>query len=320
MLDLQLEVMLAGIAAAGAPDLGDLPPSMGRQLYRQILSAGDLPPADVQVEDRQIAGPDASLAIRIYTPRCSAAGTRGIVLYCHGGGFVLGDLDAYDSVCRTICHDSGSVVVSVDYRLAPEHPFPAAVEDCYAALTWVAANAAGLGADPQRLAVCGDSAGGNLAAVLTLLAREGGPAIRYQLLIYPVTTAAPGDLPSHAEFGEGYVLSFKAMRYFSGHYFGASATAPDFRGAPLLAGDLAGLPPALILVGGYDLLRDDGVAYADCLAEAGVPVTLIEYSGLSHGFINMAATLTGGRLALDQVCSALRLALVDANNSDLGNG
>jgi len=234
---------------------------------------------------------------------------RGIVLYCHGGGFVLGDLDAYDSVCRTICHDSGCVVVSVDYRLAPEYPFPAAVEDCYTALNWVGANAAGLGADPLKLAVCGDSAGGNLSAVLALLARESGPAIRFQVLIYPVTTAASGDLPSHTEFGEGYVLSLKAMCYFSGHYFGASATAPDFRGAPLLADDLSGLPPALILVGGYDALRDDGVVYADRLSEAGVPVTLINYQGLSHGFINMAATLSGGRLALDQVCSALRLEL-----------
>jgi acetyl esterase len=142
--------------------------------------------------------------------------------------------------------------------------------------------------------------------VLALLARDGGPAICFQVLIYPVTTASPGDLPSHTEFGEGYVLSLKAMRYFSGHYFGASVAAPDFRGAPLLADDLTGLPPALILVGGYDLLRDDSVVYADRLSEAGVPVTLIEYRGLSHGFINMAATLTSGRLALDQVCSALR--------------
>lgn len=306
MLDLQLKAMLAGLAAAGVPDLCDMPPEPGRTFYRQILAAGDLPPADVQVEERQIDGQDAPLALRIYTPRPVVAGPRGIVLYCHGGGFVLGDLDAYDSVCRTICHDSDCVVVSVDYRLAPEHPFPAAVEDCYAALTWAAANAAGLGSDPQRLAVCGDSAGGNLAAVLALLARESGPAIRFQILIYPVTTAAPGDLPSHTQFGEGYVLSLKAMRYFSGLYFGEEAKAPDFRGAPLLATNLVGLPPALILVGGYDLLHDDSVVYADRLTEAGVPVTLVEYRGLSHGFINMAATLPGGRLALDQVSSALR--------------
>jgi acetyl esterase len=222
---------------------------------------------------------------------------------------VLGGLDAYDSVCRAICQRSGCVVVSVDYRLAPEHPFPAAVEDCRKALVWVAAHAAELGGDARRIAVCGDSAGGNLAAVQALLAREKGPGIRYQLLIYPVTSAMPGDLPSHKAFGEGYLLSFKAMRAFMAHYFGGSGSAPDFRGAPLLADDLSGLPPALILVGGYDALRDDGVSYAKRLLEAGVEATVVEYPGLCHGFISMAATLTGGRLALDQAGAALRVAL-----------
>jgi acetyl esterase len=309
MLDLKLKAMLDQMAATGAPDIGDLPPDVGRPLYRQILTAGDLPPADVQTQDRSIPGPAGHLPVRVYTPRGEAPGARGLVLYCHGGGFVLGDLDTYDSVCRTICQDSGCVVVSVDYRLAPEHPFPAAVEDCHAALAWMAAHAAELGGDAQRIAVCGDSAGGNLAAVLALLARKGGPAIRYQVLIYPVTTAMPGDLASHRTFAEGYILSLKAMRAFTGHYFGGSGRAPDFRGAPLLADDLTCLPPALILVGGYDVLRDDGVAYAQRLIKAGVPATLVEYAGLSHGFINMAATLPGGRLALDQVGAALRIAL-----------
>jgi acetyl esterase/lipase len=309
MLDLKLKAMLDQAAAAGAADIGDLPPEVGRPLYRQILTAGDLPPADVQTEDRRIPGPDGALAVRIYSPRGKASGTRGLVLYCHGGGFVLGDLDTYDSVCRSICQGSGCVMVSVDYRLAPEHPFPAAVEDCHEALAWLAAHAAELGGDARRIAVCGDSAGGNLAAVLALLARKKGPAIRYQVLIYPVTSAMPGDLPSHETFGEGYVLSRKAMRAFSAHYFGGSGRAPDFRGAPLLENDLSGLPPALILVGGYDVLRDDGVTYAQRLIEAGVRATLIEYSGLSHGFISMAATLSGGRLALNQVGAALRLAL-----------
>jgi len=309
MLDLQLKEMLGHMAAAKAPDIGDLPPEVGRPVYRQILTAGDLPPADVQAENREIPGPGGALPVRTYTPRAQTSGPRGVVLYCHGGGFVLGDLDTYDSVCRRICLDSGCVVVAVDYRLAPEHPFPAAVEDCLAALVWLAAHAQELNGDPERIAVCGDSAGGNLAAVLTLLARDEGPAIRYQVLIYPVTSAAPGDFPSHRAFGQGYILSLNAMRAFTGHYFGASGRAPDFRGAPLLASDLSGLPPALVLVGGYDCLRDDGVAYAERLMAVGVPVTLVEYPGLSHGFINMAATLTGGRLALDQVGAALRLAL-----------
>lgn len=309
MLDLKLKAMLDQIAASGAPDIGDLPPEVGRPVYREILTAGDLPPADVQTEDRSIPGPAGPLPVRVYTPREKASGARGLILYCHGGGFVLGDLDTYDSVCRAICREGGCVVVSVDYRLAPEHPFPAAVEDCHGALDWVAAHAAELGGDARRIAVCGDSAGGNLAAVLTLLAREKGPAIRYQVLIYPVTTAMPGDLPSHKTFGEGYILSLKAMRAFTGHYFGGEGRAPDFRGAPLLADDFSGLPPALILVGGYDALRDDGVNYARRLIEAGVEATLVEYAGLSHGFINMAAPLPGGRLALNQVGAALRLAL-----------
>ncbi len=309
MLDIQLKEMLTQMAAAGAPDPFALPPEMGRQVYRQILSAGDLPPADVQVEDRQISGPEVPIPIRIYSPWKKRLTARGVVLYCHGGGFVLGDLDCYDAVCRTICQDSDCLVVSVDYRLAPEHPFPAAIEDCYTALQWVAENGTELGGDSQRIGVCGDSAGGNLAAVLPQLAKKDGLPIRYQSLIYPVTSAAPGELPSHTALGEGYVLTLKAMLKVNGHYFGVAGKAPDFRGAPLLADDLTGLPPALILVGSYDPLLDDSVRYADRLAEAGVPVTLIEYRGLSHGFINMAGFLTGGRLALAQVSSALRLAL-----------
>jgi acetyl esterase len=308
MLDIQLKAMLDAVAAGGAPDLGDLPPPAGREMYRQIFAAGDLPPADVKVEDRSIYVLGGSIPLRIYKPH-GAAGPRGVVLYCHGGGFVLGNLDIYDSTCRTLCLESDCLVVSVDYRLAPEHPFPAAVEDCHAALRWLAAHAAELGGDPRRLAVCGDSAGGNLAAVLALLARADGIALRYQVLIYPVTSAAPGDLPSHTEFGEGYVLSRKAMLAFSRHYFGGEGRAPDWRGAPLLAEDLSGLAPALVMVGSYDVLRDDGVAYAHAMIEAGNQVTLVEYSGLSHGFINMAAFLTAGRLALAQVASALYQAL-----------
>lgn len=308
MLDIQLKGMLEAVAASGAPDLGDLPPPAGREMYRQIFAQGDLPPADVMIEDRSIYALSGAIPLRIYTPR-RKNGVRGVVLYCHGGGFVLGDLDIYDSTCRTICNDSGCIVVAVDYRLAPEHPFPAAVEDCHAALAWLAAHAGEIGGDPQRLAVCGDSAGGNLAAVLALIARAEGIPLRYQVLIYPVTSAAPGDLPSHTEFGEGYVLSRKAMLAFTRHYFGAAGRAPDWRGAPLLAEDLSGLAPALVMVGSYDVLRDDGEAYANAMSAAGVPTTLIEYKGLSHGFINMAAFLSAGRLALSQVGISLRDAL-----------
>lgn len=311
MLDIQLKAVLEAMAASGAPDLGDLPPPAGREMYRQIFASGDLPPADVMIEDRSIAGPAGQIRLRVYTPR-GPRGSRGVVLYCHGGGFVLGDLQIYDATCRTICVESACIVVSVDYRLAPEHPYPAAVEDCHAALAWLAAHAGELGGDPKRMAVCGDSAGGNLAAVLAIVARDDGIPLSYQALIYPVTSAAPGDLQSHTEFGEGYVLSRKAMFAFTRHYFGAAARAPDWRGAPLLAEDLAGVAPALVMIGGYDVLRDDGEAYANALIAAGVPTTLIEYKGLSHGFINMAAYLSAGRLALLQVGSSLRDALKQA--------
>jgi acetyl esterase len=309
MLDPQLKAALSNIAASGAPDLADLPPPAAREMYRQIFAAGDLPPADVDVDNRSIAGPGGALALRVYTPRRSGEGAaRGVTLYCHGGGFVLGSMDIYDSTCRTLCAESGHIVVAVEYRQAPEHPFPAAVDDCFAALRWLTAHAGEIGGDAGRLAVCGDSAGGNLAAVSALLARQAGIALRHQVLIYPVTSAEPGELASHREFGQGYVLSFKAMQSFTRHYFGADR-APDWRGAPLLADDLAALAPALVLVGAYDVLRDDGVAYAEALLEAGTPATLIEYKGLSHGFINMPSFLGAGHLALLQVAAALRLAL-----------
>lgn len=304
MLDLELAEFLEEGRRSGAPDLCDLPPNPARGLYRLLTAAADLTAAEVQVETRQIAGPDGALPLRIYRPHAEAG---GIALYLHGGGFVLGDLDCYHAICSNLCARSGCVIVAVDYRLAPEAPFPAAVDDCYAALAWTAANAAGLGADPARLAVVGDSAGGNLAAVLALLARDReGPAIALQALAYPVTAAAPGQFPSHGKFGTGYVLTSRTMEYCNRHYFGPSGLAPDFRGAPLLAAEFAGLPPALIQVAGYDALRDEGIAYAERLMAAGVPVSLVDYPGLSHGYLNMAGKIKTAALAFDQVCSALR--------------
>lgn len=304
MLDLELANFLEQGRRSGAPDLCELPPNPARGLYRLLTAAADLAPAGVPVEARQIAGPGGPLPIRIYRPAGEAG---GIALYLHGGGFVLGDLDCYHAVCSNLCTRSGCVIVAVDYRLAPEAPFPAAVDDCYAALAWTAANAASLGAEPARLAVVGDSAGANLAAVLALLARDrGGPAIALQALVYPVTAVAPGRFPSHEKFGNGYVLTRRAMEYFNRHYFGPSGLAPDFRGAPLLAASFAGLPPALIQVAGYDPLRDEGIAYAERLMSAGVPVSLVDYPGLSHGYINMAGKIRTAALAFDQLSSALR--------------
>jgi Esterase/lipase len=302
MLDIQLAEFLAIGRASGTPDLCDLPPAAARGLYRTLTSVADRPPAEVHVENRTITGPEMPLQLRVYRP---SKPTRGIVLYLHGGGFVLGDLDAYQGVCSNLCAQSACTVVAVHYRLAPEAPFPAAVDDSYAALEWVASNATELGGG--KLAVVGDSAGGTLAAVMTLLARErGGPKIDFQALIYPMVAAEPGQYPSYDQFGAGYVLTRRSAEAFNAHYFAGTGVAPDFRGAPLLAKDYSDLPPALIQVAGYDPLHDEAVVYAERLMKAGVPVSLVDYPGLSHGYINMTGKLETAELAFEQLCSALQ--------------
>ena len=309
MLDQQLDAIMKHAQAAGMPDLCDLPPQASRGLYRQILAGADRPPADVAVADRAVppsADGSAAIPLRVYAP--NAPGPHALVVYYHGGGYVLGDLDGYDSVCRQLCLDSGAVVVSVDYRLAPEHPFPAAVDDAWAALQWVAANARELGGDAARLGVAGDSAGAALAAVMTLLARDAdGPRIGFQALVYPPAAGGhEGDFPSRARHAGGPTLTLRTADYFSRHFFGPSGRAPDFRGAPLLAASLAGLPPALLLVAGFDLLRDEALAYGEALQAAGCEVTTVEYAGLAHGFISMAGAVGAARMAQRQLGEVLR--------------
>ena len=309
MLDRQLDTIMKHAQAAGVPDLCDLPPHASRALYRQILAAADRPPADVVVADRAVPPRDGgapAVPLRVYTPH--AAGPHALVVYFHGGGYVLGDLDGYDSVCRQLCQDSGAVVVSVDYRLAPEHPFPAAVDDAWAALQWVAANAQELGGEAGRLGVAGDSAGAVLATVMTMLARDGGgPRIDFQALVYPPAAGGhDGDFGSRARHAGGPTLTRRTADYFSRHFFGPSGRAPDFRGAPLLAESLVGLPPALLLVAGFDLLRDEALAYGEALQAAGCDVTTVEYAGLSHGFISMAGAVGTARLAQRQLGEVLR--------------
>lgn len=305
MLDTELAAFLEQGRASGAPDLCELPPNAARGLYRVLTAAADRPPAAVESDSRHIAGPENHLALRVYRPAAGPA--AGVALYLHGGGFVVGDLECYHGVCSNLCASADCTVVAVDYRLAPEHPFPAAVDDCYAALEWVAA---GLGSEfgaDDRIAVVGDSAGGNLSAVMTLLARERqGPEIAFQGLVYPVTAATPGLFPSHGKFGSGYVLTSRSIEYFTRHYFAGTLTAPDYRGAPLLANDLAGLPPALIQVAGFDPLRDEGVAYAERLRAAGVAVELEEYPGLSHGYINMTGRIGAAAAAFGSLGAHLR--------------
>lgn len=309
MLDPQLKALISHMQASGAPDFADLPPQVSRDVYRQILRATDLPLVPVRVTDVQIDSEGLPLMMRVYQPAKPADGPIGMVVYAHGGGFVFGDVAGYDALMRKLCDLSGCVVVAMDYRLAPEHPFPAAVVDVCAVLRWAVAHAADFGADPARVAVAGDSAGGNLAAVLALYARDEGLPLRYQVLIYPVMAASPKQFPSYERYGEGYVLSTRSAEYFTRLYFNGADAAPDWRGAPLLASSVAGVAPALVMVAGHDALRDEGVAYADRLCEAGVQATLVEYTGLAHGFINMVSVLDAARLALEQVASALRVAL-----------
>jgi acetyl esterase len=300
MIDLQLEAMLKAAQAAGVPDLADLPPPVAREVYRQICTAADRPPADVRVH-----APAAPVPVRVYTPHMP--GPHALVVYYHGGGCVLGDVAAYDGVARQLCADSGAVVVSVDYRLAPEHPFPAAAEDAWAALVWAAEHAAELGADAKRLAVAGDSSGAMLSTVVALMARDaGGPAIRMQALLYPPAAGGHGDYASRQAFAAGPTLTLRTMEFFNRHAFGPAGRAPDWRGAPLLAPSLAGLPPALLLVAGLDALRDEVLAFGAALLAAGTPTQIVEYPTLAHGFISMAGAVATARLAQQQFGQALR--------------
>jgi acetyl esterase len=259
------------------------------------------------VENRDIDGPGGKVPVRIYTPKGGAALKPGIVFF-HGGGFVLCNLDTHDTTCRQLAQGTDAVVVSVDYRLAPEAKFPAAPEDCYAATQWTAFHARTLGIDTARIAVAGDSAGGNLAAAVSLMCRDrGGHLPVHQLLIYPVTDFA-FETPSYVANGEGYFLSTDMMRWFWHHYLETDEDGANPLASPLRAQSLAGLPPATVLTAEYDPLRDEGRAYAERLAAAGVPTQYTNYDGVFHGFFGMTEQLPRARQAVEETCAALRKA------------
>lgn len=262
---------------------------------------------DVDARDRRIPGPAGDIPIRVYRPDTDEA-TPPVVVFFHGGGFALGDLDTHDGECRSHAVASGAVVVSVDYRLAPEHPYPAAVEDAWAAVRWVAEHGADLAADTGRLAVAGDSAGGNLAAVMARRARDhGGPPMAFQLLWYPVTMWDL-SLPSISENADAPILDRAAITGLSNWYAGGlSDPSPDM--APGRAADLSGLAPAYIAVAGHDPLRDDGIRYAELLSEAGVPVELHHAETLVHGYLGYAGVVPAVTAAADRGLAALRAAL-----------
>jgi acetyl esterase len=305
-LDPQARLLLDQFAATGAPPLHEMPVPEARQFLDMLRDMS--PPGDAvaQVEDRAVPGPAGEISVRLYHP---GGGTRPLLVYFHGGGWVLGGLESHDSTLRALCTASDCAILAVDYRLAPEHRFPAAVDDCWAAAAWAAANAASLGADPERIAVGGDSAGGNLSAVVSQLARDRDELpLRFQLLVYPATDAA-ADTPSSRENATGYFLELDGMRWFYDHYLGPRGDRSDPRVSPLRAADLCGLPPALVITAEFDPLRDEGEAYAERLRAAGVPVTLTRYHGMIHGFFGMGAMLDQARTAVAEAAAALRAAL-----------
>jgi acetyl esterase len=281
---------------AGSPD-------EAREAFRKLSVGGRQPEHVVpvgSVEEIVIPGPTGDIGARVYRPE--GEGPSPTVVLFHGGGWVVGDLDTHDNMARSICRDCTAVVVSVDYRLAPEAPFPAAVEDALAATRWAASRLAELGGS-DRLAVAGDSAGGNLATVVAQQLRDqGGPALVGQFLVYPATDMT-GDYASRRENGEGYFLDLPTMGWFTQHYAADTGLHTDPRLSPLRHTDLAGLPPAVVVTAEYDPLRDEGEAYAAALAEAGVPVEVRRFDQMVHGFIDMGGFSPGAQAAVDQACA-----------------
>jgi len=308
-LDPQLQLLLRLMAATGLPRLESLSPVEARAFFR--ASAGLLTHAPARMSrvlDRAVPGPDGDVAVRIYIPRAGHS-PHPVLVYYHGGGWTVGDLDTHDSVARAFADEGECIVVSVDYRMGPEHRFPAAVDDSVAAFAWVAAHAAEFGGDATRLAVGGDSAGGNLAAVVAQQTLAGGARCPdFQLLIYPVTDLG-AESESYETFADGFYLTRVLMRWFAGNYIADPAQRLDPRASPLRAGSLAGLPSAFLLTAGYDPLRDEGKAYANRLLEAGVDVEYRNYDSLIHGFLSMGGVVREARRAFDDAVAALRIGL-----------
>lgn len=302
----EAEQLLAAIAEAGLPPTEELTVPAARASTAGFLELQGEPAALASVDARTLPGPAGAIPVRVYTP--AGDGPLPVVVYLHGGGWVIGDLDVVDKPCRRIAASTGAIVVSVDYRLAPEHPYPAPFDDCYAATAWVAEHAAELGGDPARLAVAGDSAGGNLAAAVALAARDrGGPALSAQLLLYPVIDFNFGT-PSYSDNAEGYLLNKASMQWFWAHYLGAQELGADPYICPGRSASLADLPPAYVATCEYDPLRDEGESYAQRLAADGVTVTARRYEGMPHGFLWMQAALPSTATVFEEMAGVLEAA------------
>jgi len=307
-LDRQVAAVLEKVAASPLPMYWDVDPPAARKLFRESRAAVSPPVPEVgSVEDLTMPGPASELRLRHYRP-AGADETLPVFVFYHGGGWVIGDLDTHDIACRTYANAAKCAVVAVDYRLAPEHRFPAAADDAVAAVHWVHANATRLRVDPTRIAVGGDSAGGNLAAVVAIALRDTwGPALRLQVLMYPVTDMRM-DTGSYVRNAEGYLLTRKSMEWFRDHYLRGPADVTDWRVSPLLAADHSRLPPAYIVTAGFDPLHDEGEAYARKLEAAGVPVTYECFEGMIHGFVGMGGVIATAGHALARAGQQLRQA------------
>jgi acetyl esterase len=301
-LDPDVQAFVDQINALGQPPIASQPVELQRAAIEALGSFGERPEG-VETEDRTIPGPAGPITVRVYRSSGALPGLP-VLVYLHGGGFVIGSLSTHDAPCADFSLAADCVVLSVDYRLAPEHPFPAAVEDAEAALEWAMEHAAEIGGDPARVAIGGDSAGGNLAAVVARRARDAGVALQGQLLVYPWLDLA-SRAPSLTRNAEGYLLETDQLLHWRGHYVGEDRWAdPDV--SPAVADDLTGTAPAVVVTAEFDPLVDDGDAYAGRLAEAGVPVTHVRFDGLVHAFLHLTGASDACRAAVDRIGLELR--------------
>ena len=306
-IDPEVVFVLDLIVKSGRPAYHTLSPKEARQLFRETRPASTPEPPAIGAVRNLSAG---TAPVRVYRPAGVPDSARlPVLMFFHGGGWVIGDLDTHDTLCRQLTAGAGISVVAVDYRLAPEHKFPAAADDAWSATTWVVDHAAELGVDATKMAVAGDSAGGNLAAVVALQARDaGGPKIALQVLLYPVTDVG-AETQSYRDLADGYMLTREGMRWFIAHYLGKPQEAEDWRASPLRNPSFAGVAPALVVTAGYDPLRDEGDAYAQKLRAAGVTVDHVTFGGMIHGFVPMGKLIETGNRAVTLIADSLRYAL-----------
>ena len=307
-LDPQAKALLTFLAQDGRIPYSQITPPLARAQYVELCRRTRKPDEwAVDADDVTLPGPTGTLHARVYRPRGAGDAALPALLYFHGGGWCIGDIDTHDAACRQLTQEAGCAVLSLDYRLAPEHRFPAAVEDCFAALKFAIGEGRRLGLDPTRLAVGGDSAGGNLAAVAALRARDAGITLKGQVLIYPATDFA-GDTASHEDYAEGFLLTRESVAWFGGNYIDASGHG-DWRASPLRAVDLSGVAPALVLTCSCDPLCDEGMAYAQRLEREGVRVMHLHFSDEPHAFVGQGKVIRAGNTALDMMAAALKKVL-----------